>query len=86
MNSNIYTNIEVHILRSNMNSIHERHVSSQEKPRSMNHNVTKRNFLWLGDTITNSMTPKINLSQYTRVVSKSNTKGYRIIPCSGQLK
>ena len=37
MTSNIYTNIEAHKLRSNMNPIHERHVSSQEKPRSMNH-------------------------------------------------
>ena len=37
MTSNIYTNIEDHTLRSKMNSIHERHVSSQEKPISMNH-------------------------------------------------
>ena len=37
----IYTNIEAHILISNMNSIHERHVSSQEKPKSMNHTVLK---------------------------------------------
>ena len=36
MTSNIYTNIEAHILRSKMNSIHERHVPSQEKPKSMN--------------------------------------------------
>ena len=41
MTSNIYTNIEAHILRSNMNSIHERHVSSQEKPRRMNHTFLK---------------------------------------------
>ena len=36
MTSNIYTNIEAHILRSNMNSIHERHVPSQETPRKIN--------------------------------------------------
>ena len=41
MNSNIYTNIEAHILRSNMNSIHKRHVSSQERPRRMNHTFQK---------------------------------------------
>ena len=41
MNSNIYTNTEAHILRSKMNSIHERHVSSQEKPRRMNHKFMK---------------------------------------------
>ena len=41
MNSNIYTNIEARILRSKMNSIHERHVSSQAKPRSMNHTISK---------------------------------------------
>ena len=32
-----YTNIEAHMLRQKMNYIHERHVSSQEKPISMNH-------------------------------------------------
>ena len=37
MTSNIYTNIEAHILRSKMNSIHERHAPSQEQPRSMDH-------------------------------------------------
>ena len=41
MTSNIYTNIEAHILRSNMKSIHERHVPSQEKPRRMNHTFPK---------------------------------------------
>ena len=41
MTSNIYTNIEAHILRSNMSSIHERHVPSQEKPWSMNHTFLK---------------------------------------------
>ena len=41
MNPNIFTNIEAHILRSNMNSIHKRHVPSQEKPRRMNHNFLK---------------------------------------------
>ena len=41
MTSNIYTNIEAHILRSKMNSIHERHVPSQEKPKSMNHTFLK---------------------------------------------
>ena len=41
MNSKRYTNIEAHILRSKMNSIHERHVPSQEKPRSMNHTFLK---------------------------------------------
>ena len=41
INPNRYTNIEDHILRSNMNSIHERHVSSQEKPRSMSHTFLK---------------------------------------------
>ena len=44
MNSNIYTNTDAQILRSNMNYIHERHVPSQEKPRRMNHtfpNVTR---------------------------------------------
>ena len=30
-----------HIIRSNMNSIHERHVSSQEKPKRMNHTFSK---------------------------------------------
>ena len=48
--------------------------------------VTERNFLWLGGTTTNSMTPKIILSQYARTVSKSNTKGYRIVPYFGWLK
>ena len=37
MTWNIYTNIEAHTLRSKMNFIHERHVPSQEKPKSMNH-------------------------------------------------
>ena len=37
MTPNIYIDIEAHILRSKMNSIHERHVPSQEKPESMNH-------------------------------------------------
>ena len=41
MTSNIYTNIVAHILRSKMNSIHERHVPSQEKPRSMDHTFSK---------------------------------------------
>ena len=41
MTSNIYTNIEAYILRSNMNSIHERHVPSQEKPKRMNHTFLK---------------------------------------------
>ena len=41
MNPNIYPNIEAHILRSMINSIHERHVSSQEKPKSMNHTFSK---------------------------------------------
>ena len=41
MNSNISTNIWAHILRSKMNSIHERHVSSQEKPKSMSHTFLK---------------------------------------------
>ena len=41
MTSKRYTNIEDHILRSNMNSIHERHVSSQEKTKSMNHTFLK---------------------------------------------
>ena len=44
MTPNIYTNFEAHILRSKMNSIHERHVPSQEKHRSMNHtfsNITR---------------------------------------------
>ena len=41
MTSKRYTNIEAHILRSKMNSIHERHVSSQEKPKSMNHTFSK---------------------------------------------
>ena len=41
MNSNVYTNIEAHILRSKMNSIHERHFPTQEKPKSMNHTFSK---------------------------------------------
>ena len=41
MNFNIYTNIEAHILRSKMNSIHERHVPLLEKPKSMNHTFLK---------------------------------------------
>ena len=41
MASNIYINIEAHILRSKINSIHERHVPSQKKPRSMNHTFLK---------------------------------------------
>ena len=45
----------------------------------------ERNFIWLGATTTDSMTPEINLSQYTRAVSKYNTKGYRIVPYSRRL-
>ena len=41
MTSNRYTNIEAHILRSQMNSIHERHVPSEEKPKRMNHTFLK---------------------------------------------
>ena len=37
----ISTNIEAYILISKMNSIHERHVPSQEKHRSMNHTFLK---------------------------------------------
>ena len=48
--------------------------------------VVERKFLWLGGTTTDNMTPKMNLSQYAREISKSNTKGYRIIPHSGWLK
>ena len=48
--------------------------------------VTERNFLWLGGTTANNMTPEINPFQYARVVKSSNTKGYRIVPYSGRLK
>ena len=41
MTSKVYTNIEAHILKSKMNSIHERHVSSQEKPKRMKHTFSK---------------------------------------------
>ena len=44
MTSNIYTNIEAHILRSNMNSIHERHVSSQHKLKRMNHTFRRSKY------------------------------------------
>jgi len=46
MNSNIYTNIEVHILILNMNYIHEGHVPSQEKPNWMNHAFSKITRWW----------------------------------------
>ena len=55
-------------------------------PSGVANSVTERKFLWLGGTTADSMTPEINLSQYTRTVSKSNTKGYRIVPCSRRLK
>ena len=48
MNSNIYINIEAHILWSKMNSIHVRHVPSREKPKSMKHtffNIT----IWINN-------------------------------------
>ena len=48
--------------------------------------VTERNLLWLGGTTTESMTPKINLSQYARALIKSNTKGYKIVPYFRRLK
>ena len=32
------------------------------------------------------LTLEINISQYARTISKSNTKGYRIVPYSEQLK
>ena len=44
MTPNIYTNIEVHLLISKMTSIHERTVSSQQKPKRKNHtflNITR---------------------------------------------
>ena len=41
MTSKRYTNIEAHILRSKMNSIHERHVPSQEKPKRINETFLK---------------------------------------------
>ena len=37
MTLHIYIDIDVDILRSKMNSIHETHVPSIEKPNSMNH-------------------------------------------------
>ena len=48
--------------------------------------VTKRKFLWLGGTTTTNMTSEINISQYAGTISKSNTKGYRIVPYFKQLK
>ena len=60
--------------------------NNQEPPSGVANSITKRNFLWLGGTTTGSMTPRIIFSQYARTVSKSNTKEYRIIPYSGQLK
>ena len=48
--------------------------------------VTERNFLWLGGTTTDSMTPEIDPFHYARVINTSNTKGYKIIPYSGELK
>ena len=41
MTSKRYTNIYAHILISKMNSIPERHVPLQEKPKSMNHAFSK---------------------------------------------
>ena len=38
--------------------------------------VKKRNFIWLGGTAIDSMTPEINLFQYAREIKLSNTKGY----------
>ena len=55
-------------------------------PNGVVNYVTKRKFLWLGGTTVDSMTPEINISQYSRIVIKSNTKGYRIVPYSKQLK
>ena len=48
--------------------------------------VTERKFLWLGGTTIDSMTPEINNFQYAREISKSNTKGYKIVPYFGPLK
>ena len=47
---------------------------------------TERNFLRIGGTTIDSMTPEINISQYVREVNKSNTNGYGIISYSGRLK
>ena len=55
-------------------------------PSGVANSVMKRNFLYLGGTTIDSMTPEIKISQSARTVSKSNTKGYRIIPYSGWLK
>ena len=41
MTPNIYNNIDAHIPRSKMNSINERQVSSEEKPKCMNHTFLK---------------------------------------------
>ena len=61
-------------------------IKTRNIPSRDANSVTERKFLWLGGTTTDSMTPEINLSQYTREVSKSNTKGYRIVPYSRRLK
>ena len=55
-------------------------------PNEVANSVTERNFLWLGGTKTDSMTPEINISQYARIVTKYNTMGYRIVPYSRWLK
>ena len=50
--------------------------TTRNLPSGVANSVMERNFLWLGGTTTDNMTPKINLSQYEIIVSKSNTKGY----------
>ena len=53
---------------------------TRNTPIGVANSVMERKFLWLRGTTTNNMKPEINLSQYVRIVRKSNTKGYRIIP------
>ena len=47
---------------------------------------TERNFQWLVGTTKDNMTPEINPFQYAGAIKTSNTKGYKIVPCSRWLK
>ena len=40
------------------------------------HDVTERNFIWIGGTTIDWMTPEINSFQYAIATKTSNTKGY----------
>ena len=40
--------------------------TTRNLPSTVANSVTERNFLWLGDTITDILTLEINISQYAR--------------------